>query len=125
VSDVLWKKEEAQNVRLHGTLCSRCETLQFPITRVCVKCRDTTSLSEEPLSRTGKVFTFTKDYLYDAPSKPTLMAVVDLDGGGRFMCQMTDAEEHEIEIGMPVEMVLRRMREAENTHHYYWKCRPR
>jgi hypothetical protein len=25
---------------------------------------------------------------------------------------------------MPVELVLRRMREAAADHHYYWKCRP-
>jgi uncharacterized OB-fold protein len=51
-------------------------------------------------------------------------AVVDLDGGGRFLCQMTDVDEREVEIGMQVELVLRRMREAESMHHYYWKARP-
>ena len=49
---------------------------------------------------------------------------LDLDGGGRFLCQMTDANEADVAIGMPVELVLRRMREGAGAHHYYWKGRP-
>ena len=37
---------------------------------------------------------------------------------------MTDIGENEVEIGMRVELVLRRMKEAKSMHHYYWKCRP-
>jgi len=124
ISNVLWKKEERQNVRLHGTKCPQCGTVQFPITRVCQACRNSEGLREVALGRTGRVFTFTKDFLYDAPVQPTVMVVIDLDGGGRFMCQMTDVDEREVRIGMPVELVLRRMREGGHNHHYYWKCRP-
>ena len=52
------------------------------------------------------------------------MAVVDLEGGGRFLCQMTDVDPAAVEIGMEVELVLRRMREGAGDHYYYWKCRP-
>jgi hydroxymethylglutaryl-CoA synthase len=124
ISNVLWKKEEHQNVRLHGTKCPKCGMVQFPITRVCTACRNSEGLMEIPLGRTGRVFTFTKDYLYDAPVMPTMMSVVDLDGGGRFLCQMTDVDERDVRIGMPVELVLRRLREGGQNHHYYWKCRP-
>jgi hydroxymethylglutaryl-CoA synthase len=55
---------------------------------------------------------------------PTVMSVIELDGGGRFLCQMTDVDEREVAIGMPVELVLRRLREGGQNHHYYWKCRP-
>ncbi len=124
MSNVLWEREEAQNVRLHGTLCPRCGLLQFPETRVCSGCRSTDGLVSKPLGRTGRLFTFTKDYLYEAPLQPTIMAVVDLDGGGRFLCQMTDVDPDRVEIGMGVELALRRMREGPSLHHYYWKCRP-
>ena len=124
ISNVLWEREEPQNMRLHATFCPKCETVQFPMTRVCTNCRNTAGLCEKPLGRTGKLFTFNKDYLYSGPVQPTVNAVVDLDGGGRFLCQMTDVDEREVEIGMPVELVLRRLREAESMHHYYWKCRP-
>lgn len=122
VSNVLWEREESQNVRLRGTFCAACGNLQFPMTRVCVVCRSTGNLEERPMPRTGTVFTYTKDYLYEAPVQPTVMAVVELDGGGKFLCQMTDCVG-EVEIGMRVELVLRRMREGPAMHHYYWKCR--
>lgn len=124
ISNVLWKREERQNVRLHGTKCRVCGTVQFPIARVCGACRSADQCCEIPLARTGRVFTYTKDYLYDAPVQPTVMAVIDLDGGARFLCQMTDVNERDVRIGMPVELVLRRMREGVQVHHYYWKCRP-
>ncbi len=124
ISNVLWKQEERQNVRLHGTKCPKCGMAQFPPARICSGCGSSEGLLEIALGRTGRVFTYTKDYLYEAPVLPTIMAVVDLEGGGRFLCQMTDAEESEVEIGMPVELVLRRLREGGGNHHYYWKCRP-
>jgi len=124
ISNVLLRREEPQNVRLHGSLCPRCGTLQFPITRVCGSCHNHEGLTEKPLERRGKLFTFTKDFLYDAPVQPTVMSVVDLEGGGRFLCQMTDVDPATVEIGMEVELVLRRMREGAGDHYYYWKCRP-
>ena len=124
ISNVLLRREETQNVRLHGSLCPQCGTLQFPIAKVCGACHRHGGLMEKPLARRGRLFTFTKDFLYSAPVEPTVMAVVDIDGGGRFLCQMTDVDPAMVEIGMEVELVLRRMREGAGDHYYYWKCRP-
>jgi hydroxymethylglutaryl-CoA synthase len=124
VSNVLWERQESQNVRLHGTFCSACGTLEFPIAPICGHCHNRVGLVEKRLARRGRLFTFNKDYLYDAPSPPTVNAVIDLEGGGRILCQMTDMDEGEVKIGMSLELVLRRMRGAVSMHHYYWKCRP-
>src|ERR1700691_1077775 len=124
ISNVLLRREEAQNVRLHGSLCPQCGLLQFPVAKGCRGCHRHGGLMERPLARRGRLFTFTKDFLYNAPVEPTVMAVVDLEGGGRFLCQMTDADPAAVEIGMEVELVLRRMREGAGDHYYYWKCRP-
>ncbi len=124
ISNVLLRREEAQNVRLHGSLCPQCGTLQFPIAKVCAACHHHGGLSRQPLARQGRLFTYTKDFLYNSPVEPTVMAVVDLEGGGRFLCQMTDVDPAAVEIGMEVELVLRRMREGAGDHYYYWKCRP-
>jgi 3-hydroxy-3-methylglutaryl CoA synthase len=124
LSNVLWERQEHQNVRLRGIFCPACGTLQFPYTAMCGHCHNTKDLIERPLGRRGRVFTFNKDYLYDSPVQPTVNAVVDLDGGARFLCQMTDIDESQVKIGMEVELVLRRMRGAASMHHYYWKCRP-
>jgi len=125
ISNVFLRREESQNVRLHGSLCTQCGTVQFPITKVCGSCHNHTGLVEKRLARRGRLFTFTKDFLYEAPVQPTVMAVVDLAEGGRFLCQMTDVDPAAVEIGMEVELVLRRMREGAGDHYYYWKCRPR
>jgi 3-hydroxy-3-methylglutaryl CoA synthase/uncharacterized OB-fold protein len=124
ISNVLLRREETQNVRLHGSLCPQCGLLQFPIAKVCGSCHHHGGLMDKPLVRRGRLFTFTKDFLYNAPVEPTVMAVVDLEGGGRFLCQMTDVDPAVVEIGMEIELVLRRMREGAGDHYYYWKCRP-
>ena len=124
ISNVFLRREETQNVRLRGSLCPQCGLLQFPIAKVCRACHRQGGMMEKPLVRRGRLFTFTKDFLYEAPVEPTVMAVVDLEGGGRFLCQMTDVDPAAVEIGMEVELVLRRMREGACDHYYYWKCRP-
>ena len=124
LSTVRWDHDETQNVRLHGAECSQCGTMQFPIPKVCVHCRATGGLVEKPLARTGSLYTFTKDTLYGGPVQPTVMAVVNLDDGARFLCQMTDVNEQDVAIGMRVEMVSRRMKGSPSTNYYYWKCRP-
>ncbi len=123
MSNVFWKREEAQNVRLRGSRCGNCGLIQFPMAQVCEQCHSSGNMQEQPLSRRGRLFTFNKDYLYDSPVQPNILAVVDLTGGGRILCQMTDAGGV-AEIGMEVELVLRRMKSSSNLHHYYWKCRP-
>lgn len=124
VSNVLLEKEDRQNVRLHATRCPRCGTVQFPLSKICVKCQAREGLEEVAMARRGKVFTFTRDYLYLAPNPPTVMAVVELEDGARFYCQMTDVEPDEVKIGQAVDLSLRRMKEGGGMHHYYWKCRP-
>ncbi|MGH9901909.1 MAG: OB-fold domain-containing protein, partial [Pyrinomonadaceae bacterium] len=124
ISNVMFEKEETQNVRLHATHCPKCETVQFPPTAVCVRCRNREELEEVRMARRGTVYTFTKDYLYAAPSPPTVMAVIALDDGARFYCQMTDADAEEVRIGQTVELTLRRLKGGGGMHHYYWKCRP-
>ncbi len=124
ISNILYGREERQNIRLYGTQCEECGTRQFPMTRVCIACRSTESLKEVRLGRRGRVFTFTTDTLTPSPIPPTVMAVVDLDDGGRLYLQMTDIEPESIRIGMPVELTLRRLNEGRGIHHYYWKCRP-
>lgn len=124
ISNVMFEKEESQNIRLHATRCSKCETVQYPLAVVCVKCRNRADLEEIRLSRRGSIFTFTKDYLYGAPNPPTVVAVVELEDGARFYCQVTDVDPEKVKIGQSVELTLRRLKEGGGMHHYYWKCRP-
>jgi hydroxymethylglutaryl-CoA synthase len=120
MSNIFYSKEEYQNIRLYGSRCRSCGLVYFPIAQVCIGCGNESEKDDIPLSRRGTVFTFTIDSLSPSPLKHTVMAVVDLEGGGRLYLQLTDARPEEIEIGMPVELTFRRLQGI----HYYWKCCP-
>ena len=75
--------------------------------------------------RRAKVATFTLDRLAISLNPPTVNVVVDYEGGGRFICEMTDCEPEKVAIGDEVEMTFRRMYTAGGVHNYFWKVRPK
>jgi 3-hydroxy-3-methylglutaryl CoA synthase len=124
ISNVTLEQEDRQNVRLHATRCPNCNTVQFPITVVCVRCHNRTGLQEVRMCRRGTLFTFTKDYLYHGPVSPVGVGVIELEDGARFYCQLTDVDTEAIKIGTRMQLTLRRLKDGGKMHHYYWKCRP-
>jgi uncharacterized OB-fold protein len=70
------------------------------------------------------LFTFTVDFLNADPDPPSVMTVVDFEGGGRGYLMMTDRNPADVRIDQTVEMTFRRIYEAEGFTNYYWKCRP-
>jgi 3-hydroxy-3-methylglutaryl CoA synthase len=125
ITNIFYNKEEVQTIRFHGSECQQCGTRHFPMVQTCVRCEKSDSLKQVALQRTGRIFTYAIDHLAASPFPPTTMAVVDLDGGGRIYCEVVDTEPETVHIGMPVELVMRRLREGGGLYHYYWKCRPR
>jgi hydroxymethylglutaryl-CoA synthase len=125
ITNIFYNKEEVQTVRLHGSECEYCGTRHFPMVQVCAKCEKGDRLKPVALQRTGKIFTFAVDHLTASPFPPTVMAVVDLDSGGRIYCEVVESDPESVKIGMPVELVMRRLREGGGLYHYYWKCRAR
>ena len=118
-------RERDRFSRLIGGKCGSCGYITTLPLRVCPACRSKDSFDNLRLARTGKIFTFTQEWYYPSPEPPTTLAVVDLDGGGRLYCQMTDCSDPTaVRVGMAVEMVVRKYHEAINLPHYYWKCRP-
>jgi hydroxymethylglutaryl-CoA synthase len=105
--------------------CTRCGTRGLPPDRVCQQCHAVDEMAPEPLADVpATVTTYTVDRLAYTPSPPVLMVVLDFDGGGRMRCQLTDAAEDEVGIGLRVEMTFRRMVTAAGVHNYFWKARP-
>jgi hypothetical protein len=72
----------------------------------------------------GTIITFTIDRMAYSPSPPTVFAVVDFDGGGRFPIELTDVREADVAIGGRVEMTFRKLFTADGIHNYFWKARP-
>jgi hydroxymethylglutaryl-CoA synthase len=72
----------------------------------------------------GTLSSFTIDRLAYSISPPIVAAVVDFDGQGRVICELTDVDPDELEIGARVEMTFRRLYTSGGIHNYFWKARP-
>ncbi len=120
----IWRNRD-DIYRLHGYRCLNCGKVQYPRQRLCISCQSKDQFESVRLAdKKASVFTFTVDFLNADPDPPTVMTVVDFEGGGRAYLQMTDRNPAEVRIEQPVEMTFRRMYEAEGFTNYYWKCRP-
>jgi len=112
-----------------GGRCARCDTVQFPRTRVCVnpECRSMDTQVEHRLADTvGSVKTFTEDWLAYSPNPPLIYGNIDIGGGGNVFMEITDADPGELAVGTPVRMMFRvkdvdRLR---NYRRYFWKAAP-
>ena len=120
---LLWK-EKKQNLQLYGTRCKKCGTFAYPRRRVCLKCSAKDEYEDVKLPRRGKIYTLAKDYLFPNPDPPTVMAVADMEGGGRFYGQVTDCDPAQVKIGTPVELTFRKFHQGEGFYNYFWKLRP-
>lgn len=75
--------------------------------------------------RVGRIATYALDRLAYSLNPPVVNVVVDFEGGGRFLCEMTDCEPEKVAIGDEVEMTFRRLFTADSIHNYFWKARPK
>jgi hydroxymethylglutaryl-CoA synthase len=108
-----------------GSQCLQCGTRSLPPAPVCLECHTVGQTKPVPMADvSGTVATYTVDRLAYTPNPPMLVAIVDFDGGGRFRCEVTDAAEDELSMGMTVEMTFRRTATTNDVHNYFWKARP-
>jgi hydroxymethylglutaryl-CoA synthase len=131
----LWRNRR-EILALYGVRCLNCGTPQYvnpsanfttgvtPI-RICVVCQSKDQF--EPYRFANKkatIFTFTQDDLAASTDPPATATVVDFDGGGRGVFDMTDRDPTRLEVGMRVEMTFRKLYSDRGIHNYYWKTRP-
>ncbi|MFX0178082.1 MAG: OB-fold domain-containing protein, partial [Candidatus Hodarchaeota archaeon] len=113
----------------YGVKCKNCGTVQYPdMLRSCAVCRVDDQLEPIKLQLKGTIFTYTLDHLVGGTylDVPVPRCVIDLDGGGRVLLNMTeiDRPEENVKIGMRVELTFRKEHEGAEFKNYYWKCRP-
>ena len=106
-----------------GQKCKSCGTTQFPLNRVCYVCHGKDNFERVKLTRKGKIFTFTKDYIRSGGAQPVPWCVIELDGGGRVFLTMTDCDPEKVKIGMDVEIIFRIYHQGAGFNNYYWRCR--
>jgi uncharacterized OB-fold protein len=106
-----WRLKQ-QRYGLVGEVCPHCDAKIFPPRDVCPNCGDEAK-TLYAFSGKGEVYSYTT--IYEAPTgfdsnAPYTVALVKLEEGPMITAQLTDLGEQPVEIGMPVEMVTRKMR---------------
>lgn len=122
-----WRLRE-QRYQLIGNRCLRCGGKYFPPRLVCPDCHST-ELERFPFSGKGELYSFTT--LHQAPAGfedlvPYSVGMIKLDEGPMVEAMLTDVDPDELEIGMRMEMVTRKIREegARGLIVYGYKFRP-
>ena len=124
----MWR-ERSMILGLCGSKCQRCGTPQYPPQQICANpdCGAINEMDSYRFSdKKGSLFTYTSDVLAFSPSPPAIYGMVDFEGGGRWLFDLNDCELESLEVGMPVEMSLRRKYHDANrgVHVYFWKATP-
>lgn len=114
--------------RLEGTACRACGAIAFPPRPACAACRSA-DIAPHLLSGRGRLYSFTRVAQPPrgfASLAPYAVGMVRLEEGPLVTAQLADCEGEELAIGMPMEMVTRKIRDAcENGLIVYgYKFRP-
>ena len=123
-----WRLQQ-QRYGLVGEVCPHCEEKIFPPRDVCPNCAQEAK-TPYVFSGKGEVFSYTT--VYDPPegyegNAPYTVALIQLEEGPLVTAQLTDVDNGKVEIGVPVEMVTRKLREdgERGMLVYGYKFRPR
>lgn len=119
---------QSQRYRLVGEECKSCGENIFPPRDVCLECA---APAKDLFTMTGLGEIYSYTTVYNAPAgfefnAPYVMAIVKLDEGPMLTAQLTDCDPQDVQIGMPVEMVTRKLRTDgdEGMIVYGYKFRP-
>jgi uncharacterized OB-fold protein len=107
-----WRLRQ-QRYALVGEVCPHCQVKIFPPRDICPDCGQE-ARTQYQFSGRGEVFSYTT--VMDPPAgheenAPYMVALVRLEEGPMVTAQLTDLGDQPVEIGMPVEMVTRKLRE--------------
>jgi len=112
-----------------GEVCPHCEAKLFPPRDVCPECGGEAKTLYQ-FSGKGEVYSYTT--IYEPPAgyeenAPYTVALVKLEEGPIVTAQLTDLGDEPVQIGAPVEMVTRRLRQDGDERGmivYGYKFRP-
>jgi hydroxymethylglutaryl-CoA synthase len=123
-----WRERRAISA-LYGAKCKKCGTPQFSqlgqTPRVCVNCQAKDEFEPYKFSdKKAKLFSYTIDQLQPTLNPPAVNGVIDFEGGGRLICELTDCDIDKAKVGITVEMTFRKMFFSRGIHNYFWKAKP-
>lgn len=123
-SPQLWR-DQAGLLRLHGNKCKACGYMNFPPSqrKICIRCGGT-DLALTPISRQGRVHTYSVNYYLPAPlESPTPVIIADLADGTRHRALGTEMSDSDVHVDAEVELVLRKVAEERGLGLYGFKFR--
>lgn len=122
-----WRTRQ-QRYSLKAEVCETCHNVIFPPRDVCPHCAEQKQTWTN-LSGRGEVYSYTT--MQNAPRgfeqyAPYTVALVKLAEGPMVTAQLTDVDAQDVFIGMPVEMVTRKLSQDgdEGQIVYGYKFRP-
>ncbi len=123
---VAYRKRDALT-GFSGGRCTRCGTVQFPRSHMCVnpECRaPDTQMPYRLADSRGRVKTFTEDWQAYAARPPYIYGNVEFSEGGNLLMEFTDLGSGEIKIDDAVRFVFRIKDEdrARGFRRYFWKA---
>lgn len=122
-------RERKTILALYGSKCKRCGIPQYPPQKVCVNpaCGAINEMEDYRFSdKRSTLFSYTQDHTGSSLNPPLIFGMLDFEGGGRFLFDITDCEPESLKVGMPLEMSFRRkyLDEFRGIHGYFWKAMP-
>lgn len=113
-------------VSLKGGKCKKCGKVQIPPQRVCAWCQAKDEIEEVRLSdKKGTMYTYSADYLSEiSPDPPNVIAVIDIEGGGRLSTTLTDRDPDKLAFDLPMEFTFRNLHDSQGVKNYFWRARP-
>jgi uncharacterized OB-fold protein len=130
-----WFTLDVEKPHLLGSQCKSCRSYFFP--KESMYCRNPrcagTEFAEVPLSRTGKLWSFTNNcyqppapYISPDPFVPFAIAAVELEKEKMVVLGqvVSSADCSTMKAGMEMELVLETLYEDNESEYLVWKWRP-
>jgi len=113
---------------LIGAKCTRCGTITFPKRMVCPNCVKEDSMVETPLSKKGRLYSFSVNQMAPEGFKaPYITGKIDLPEKVRIFSVIAGCEPKEdaLEIGMEMEIIFESLTKDKDGHDLIgYKFRP-
>ena len=122
-----WRTQN-QRYTLTGEVCEACGGKIFPPRDICPECE---APAKTPFTFSGRGQVYSFSTVYSVPegyeeNAPYTVALVKLEEGPLVTAQLTDIEPSDVAVGLPVEMVTRKIRQEgqRGVIVYCYKFRP-
>ncbi|MDR6861117.1 OB-fold domain-containing protein [Variovorax guangxiensis] len=117
---------------LLGLVGGKCEvsgSVHFPPSRLSYDQGKPLQDTQQPYKladRSGRILSWSAEYLSYHPAPPHHYGQIDFDGGGRILMDFTDLDVGDVDSGTAMEMVFR-IKDIDERRHftrYFWKATP-